>query len=332
MNTDPTADAGAAPADPLSDVNQTHMVTDSERAALAAADEVDAAANLHVIPGAAAPEAPAAAAPTTEAADAAAAGDAAAAAAAAAQAAPPAAAAGAEPQPQLPAPALQEVPPPPKDFAAEFNSIDARLEAARSQYDTGALDDAEFHALEKELRTAERALTVEQAKYEGQKTAIETQNALATQAAQAAAAADFTAASAAWAAANAEFMSNPIRAKAMQDMVNTIDLETGGKLPAEELLARAAKTAFEAYNYTPKPAAPAAAPAKPAAAALAARQPDMGGVPRTLGDAPTSGLDTPVTEFSHLDGASVIDMERAVAGMSEAQREAWLQEVDAPLT
>jgi hypothetical protein len=28
----------------------------------------------------------------------------------------------------------------------------------------------------------------------------------------------------------------------------------------------------------------------------------------------------------------VIDMERAVAGMSEAQREAWLQEVDAPLT
>ncbi len=318
MNIDPTADAGAAAApDPVSDVSLSHSVTDSERAALADTGAVDAAADVHID---APPTPAAAAAPAPEAAAVADAG----AAAADAAAAQPAAAAAAAPA----GPALAEIPPPPKDFAAELTAIETKLSEQRAAWDSGTLDDDEFKQAERDLRAAERALTLEQAKYEGQKTSIETHNALLAKQHEAAAAEAFTAASEAWMKQHADFVANPLRYEAMQQMVNRIDTETGGKLSPAELLDRAGKVVFEAYNYTPK-AQPAAA--RPAAAAIAARQPDMTTVPRTLGQAPTGGVDAQSSAFSHLEGASVQDMEQAVAKMTDAQREAWLREVDAPL-
>lgn len=304
-------DTAAAPApDVLADVATSHTVTEAERAALA-------------------PE-PSAAAPAQTAAPAAAEPDAAALAAAAAVSAPaqpsadtPAAAAD---QPNAPAPTaapagpvLLAVPQAPKDFDAEFAQLDARLES-------GEIDatqrDKEF-----------RALAIENARYEGAKASVEAHNAAKAQEWQQQATTNFDEAAAGWCASNKEFMANPLRAHAFQQAINIVDAQTGGTLPAQELLSRAATMAFEAHGWNP--AAHGAAPRIPtpgaAASALASRQPPIAAVPQTLGDAPNSGADTAPARFAALENLGIQEMEAAIARMSVAEQDAWLREVDAPI-
>jgi len=212
-------------------------------------------------------------------------------------------------------PTPMEVPAAPKDFDAGFAALD-------QQYEDGDLDDAAYNK-------AYRALSVEQARYEGQAAAIKAHNDSIQVQQQAASAATFDQAAAAWTKANAEFMGNPIRARAMQDAINMLDTQTGRSLDPTELLQQAGQIAMDAYGWTTK--APSAPTPAPVAQRVAGRMPNMAAVPRTLGDAPTAGVDTPASSFAHLDGADTLALEAAVARMSPADQEKWLQEFDSPL-
>lgn len=212
-------------------------------------------------------------------------------------------------------PAPMDVPAAPKDFDKEFSTLD-------EQYESGDLDDAAYNK-------AYRALSVEQARYEGQAAAIKAHNDSIQVQQQAASAATFDQAAAAWTKANAEFMGNPIRAKAMQDAINLLDTQTGRSLDPTELLQQAGQIAMDAYGWTTK--APSAPTPAPVAQRVAGRMPNMAAVPRTLGDAPTAGVDTPASSFAHLDGADTLALESAVARMSPADQERWLMEFDSPL-
>ena len=212
-------------------------------------------------------------------------------------------------------PTPMEVPAAPKDFDKAFATLD-------EQYESGDLDDAAYNK-------AYRALSVEQARYEGQAAAIKAHNDSIQVQQQAASAATFDQAAAAWTKANAEFMGNPIRARAMQDAINMLDTQTGRSLDPTELLQQAGQIAMDAYGWATK--APCAPTPAPVAQRVAGRMPNMAAVPRTLGDAPTAGVDTPASSFAHLDGADTLALEAAVARMSPADQEKWLQEFDSPL-
>lgn len=59
---------------------------------------------------------------------------------------------------------------------------------------------------------------------------------------------------------------------------------------------------------------------------IPARKPDLRSIPKTLADVPSAGSDDASTgddEFAHLDKLEGLDLERAVAKMSEAQKERW---------
>lgn len=304
-NTENAVVAPAAATDPLADVATSHAVTEAERQALAAEPAQPAS------PPAAQP---APAAPISEGTAPAAAGPAAPEPPVAAP--PPAAAVVAA---TAAGPTLLTVPASPKDFDAEFARLDARMES-------GEIDAAQRDK-------AFRELAIEHATYEGRRASIETHNAATVQAWQQEATASFDQAAAAWTADNKEFMANPLRAAAFQQAINIVDAQTGGVLPANELLAQAAKMAFEANGWDP--AAHSAAPQRPtpsaSAAALAARQPPTATVPQTLGDAPNSGADNGTSRFANLENLGIQELESAVARMSLAEQDAWLREVDSAI-
>lgn len=302
MNTS-TDDSAAPAADTLDDVAGTHLVTDAEREAMA--PEVAEGAET-VAPDNTAVDAEAAALAIAQAA---------------------AAPAEVAPQPSAVAPVassgptLLSVPEPPKDFSALFAALDARNES-------GELDDSEYN---REFR----AITQEEAAFIGQKSSIETYNAAELQKWQSVQAQSFDSASSAWVNSNKEFMANPLRANAFQQAINVVDQETKGALSPSELLEKASKIAFEAFNWSQTPAGSPAATADSAAqraAALAKRQPNTTGVPATLGDAPSSGTDTGTSKFAALESLGVLDMEAQIARMSPADQDAFLREVDGPVS
>lgn len=316
MQTEPAAAAPAAPAaDAYVDVASSHSISDAERTALAQATEEPSPAAASAAPDAAA----------VPAADAAAAAPAAAAAAAAE---PPAVAVDtpAAPPPTAPADApapplvLLAVPEAPKDFDAEFRAISEKLES-------GMLDAGEYES-------AFRALTVEQARFEGSKASIEAANKARTDDYMAAQQSSFEAASTAWVAANQKFMANPLRAEALQRSIALVDQQTKGALSAAALLQRAEKITFDAYGWDPvaqgdRPAPTPANDGAAAAAAIAARKPNAE-IPPTLSAVPSAGNDGARSSFNP-EGQGIQEVERAVAGMSAAQLDAWLREVDSPL-
>lgn len=327
----PAADPNPAPADALADVAGTHTVTDAERAAMAEdAQNDDRLLNdaEHASASDPKPTTTAAAAPTeteTETATAAAASE-------SAQPAQPPEAPGAPPPaasppvpevvapPQPTGPVLLDVPVAPKDF-------DAEIKALEEKYSADEMDDAEYN---RQYRT----LTVEQARFEVSRSAIEAANAAAQKNWDTQQAGAFDQVASAWSDANKDFMSNPLRQKAMQDAINAVDTETGGKLPPKELLERAAKIAFDAYNWDPKrnqaPASPPAQPDPNAAARALAERDNAPTPPKTLSDAPVAGADA-IDRRSDLDNLTVPEMEAAVASMSATEREAWLREVDSTI-
>lgn len=67
----------------------------------------------------------------------------------------------------------------------------------------------------------------------------------------------------AWETANAEFLANPIRKKAVNDLLAVLDGDPNKRLSDDDLLAEVEKQAFEAFNWTGSPAAAAAAGVDP---------------------------------------------------------------------
>lgn len=205
--------------------------------------------------------------------------------------------------------AQPEEPKPPRDFEAAYAEN-------QRKFDEGEIEAGEF---QKELRDISR----EEAGYVARLEIFKEQQQSAAQRAQT----EFNTAASAWEAQHKDFMSNPLRAKAMQDAIEAVDKQTPGLSPTD-LLAAAQKAAFEVYNYTP-PEPPTPADARKAVArAVAARKPAA--VPQTLSGAPTAAhVDANGgSAFANLDAMDIDSLENKVAMMTDAQQEAYL--ADAP--
>jgi hypothetical protein len=210
---------------------------------------------------------------------------------------------------QQPAAGLLDVPTPPKDFIAEQAAIndafendklslterDAKLRDLHKEEDAylRRKDFAELHNanIQREVQARTAAAVAE-----SQKSFAETANA--------------------WAAQHKDFCANQLRHEAMQRAVHAVD--DGKMTPAQ--ISAAEKVAFEAFNW--KPAQPQA---KAEAAALEARRP-AAEVPDTLAHVPAAGVDLSDSKFAHLDNLPIADMEAAIAHMSPAEYEAFLNE------
>lgn len=301
--------------DPNNAVVNAGDATTEEAALIAAGTEVgedgapiDAQAAQAAAEAAAAAEAQAKADADAAAASARAADEAARAAAAAAPAAPAA------------APAALVLPPKPeapKDFTAERSSL-------KDLYEKGDLDQDEY--LDKR-----EALTIEEAAFNGRLAAWETTAAAAKTTAAASADAEFNTVALDWEKRNADFIANPIRAEAMQKLVDQIDKENNYTLTPAELFTRAERLAFEAFNYQPTTQAPPPAKTKEqiAAEALAGRKPDTSNVPGTLASAPqAASLDPNHASYAAIDNLGIDDLENTLARMTPEQQAKYL--ADAP--
>lgn len=129
---------------------------------------------------------------------------------------------------------ISQAPAAPKDFDAEFKAI-------QKQYDDGDL------TLDERL-AAERALSREEAQYSALVTVHQANNANALKSAEDA----WTEQVGAWSAANAEFLSNPIRKDAVGRLMD--QLGSDPSLSNEQLLEKVEKAAFEAFNWKAEPA------------------------------------------------------------------------------
>lgn len=237
----------------------------------------------------------------------------------AAAAAPPAAAPAPTPAPAVVAAAAEPLPERPtaaKDFDAEAKALFKR-------WDEGDLSGEEYQA---QLRT----LTQEETAYAAKLAVWEDRAQSATQRA----ATVFNETALQWETDHADFMSDPIRAQAMQRALSRLDDLTGGALAPADLFARAEALAFDTLGY--KAPAPAAAnPNASADAARAAIDKALEGrtpnpVPTTLGNAPAAaGIEKPATSaYAELDTKDINSLEDQIARMSPDQLEAYLR--DAP--
>lgn len=205
-----------------------------------------------------------------------------------------------------PPPAAPAKPEPPKDFGAAFEELQKR-------YDDGDIESSEFSKGMRELSREEASYTARVTIWE------ENQRTAAQQAAN-----SFNEAALAWETANKDFMANPLRAQQMQQALELYAAAEPG-LTHEDLLAKAAKAAFEAFNWTPAATTAAQDAADAIARATAARAPKP--VPATLGTAPAAAVTQGAgnAAFAELDGKSIGELEDAMAHMSPAQREAYLR-------
>lgn len=128
---------------------------------------------------------------------------------------------------------ISQAPAAPKDFDAEFKSI-------QKQYDDGDL------TLDERL-AAERALGREEAQYTALVTVHQANNANALTAAEN----DWTQQVNAWSKENAEFLSNPIRKDAVGRLMDQLGADAS--LSNEALLEKVQAAAFEAFNWKPEP-------------------------------------------------------------------------------
>jgi len=162
-----------------------------------------------------------------------------------------------------------------RDFAAERGQIkaqwDAETAALKKQWDDGDLDADEYHdqrdALTVKYGDLGNALTVEEARY-----VVATERvASRQQAVQEAAQTRWNEKIAGWVAANEAFMANPIRKKAVADLLVALDTEVDA-LDDDALIALMQAQAFEAFGWA-LPATPASVSAVDArSAALQGRQ------------------------------------------------------------
>ena len=132
---------------------------------------------------------------------------------------------------------ISQAPAAPKDFDAEFKSI-------QKQYDDGDL------TLDERL-AAERALGREEAQYTALVTVHQANNANALTAAEN----DWTQQVNAWSKENAEFLSNPIRNDAVRRLMDQLGADPS--LSNEQLLEKVQAAAFEAFNWKTEPVTPA---------------------------------------------------------------------------
>lgn len=153
---------------------------------------------------------------------------------------------------------------PDRDFAAERGQIktqwDAETATLKKQWDDGDLDADEYHdqrdALTNKYSELGHALTVEEARHVAKAERV----AASQQAAQEAAQTHWNQKIAQWVAANDAFMANPIRKKAVADLLVELDTQGNGSLDDDALIALMQEQAFDAFGWTP-PTARTAVPA-----------------------------------------------------------------------
>ncbi|MEI2453849.1 hypothetical protein [Lysobacter firmicutimachus] len=162
-----------------------------------------------------------------------------------------------------------------RDFAAERGQVkaqwDAEIATLKKQWDDGDLDADEYHdqrdALTNKYSERGHALTVEEARHVAKAERV----AASQQAAQEAAQTSWNQKIAEWVAANDAFMANPIRKKAVADLLAELDTQGDGSLDDDALIALMQEQAFDAFGWT-APAARAPVPAvDPRTVAIQAR-------------------------------------------------------------
>lgn len=180
----------------------------------------------------------------------------------------------------------------PRDFKAE-------REALKERWDNADLDTDEYN-------NARDTLVLEEAEYR----ATARFHALQAQSQVQAAKNSWDESVGAWEAANAEFMANPIRRKAVADLIVQLDTDPDNKLDDAALLAKVQETAFEAFNWTGKPATVPDVPvdtrmsaAARAAAAASAAPPAFAGGVGTGAVASKVDLEAAMTNPSKFAGA-----------------------------
>lgn len=163
-----------------------------------------------------------------------------------------------------------------RDFTTERGQIkaqwDAETAALKKQWDDGDLDADEYHdqrdALTVKYGELGNALTVEEARY-----VVATERvASRQQAVQEAAQTRWNDKIAGWIAANEAFMANPIRKKAVADLLIALDTEGDDALDDDALIALMQDQAFEAFGWAPGSTRAPVPPADPRAAMLRERQ------------------------------------------------------------
>lgn len=127
-----------------------------------------------------------------------------------------------------------DLPQAPKDFAAEKKAL-------REKWDAGEMETEAYQ----EQRDA---ITLEQARFESALTFAQLQQKSALEQAQQSWAERVTT----WEKEHEDFLSNPLRRKAVNDLMDEFDRDPNNRLSDDDLLRRVQETAFEAFNWTPK--------------------------------------------------------------------------------
>lgn len=165
---------------------------------------------------------------------------------------------------------------PDRDFAAERGQVKAQWDAEtatlKKQWDDGDLDADEYHdqrdALSNKYSELGHALTVEEARHVAKAERV----AASQQAAQEAAQTVWNQKIAEWVTANDAFMANPIRKKAVADLLMELDTQGDGSLDDDALIALMQDQAFDAFGWSASLVRPPVPPADARTAALQVRQ------------------------------------------------------------
>lgn len=144
---------------------------------------------------------------------------------------------------------VQLVAPSDRDFKTERSSL-------KEQWDNGELDTDEYN-------DKRDALVLDEADHR----AAVRFHTMQSEAASTAATSAWNGKVSAWEADNADFLANPIRKKAVNDLMAELEANPDSKLTDDELLSTVQTQAFEAFNWAGTPAA--ADPANPRMAAAA---------------------------------------------------------------
>lgn len=143
----------------------------------------------------------------------------------------------------------------------EARDFKAEKAALREKWDAGDIDTDEYNDKRDEL-------TVAESEYRAELKFHSLQQAHAKQQADS----DWAKAISTWQQDNADFLANPLRSSAVNQVLAALEADPAtANLPNEELIARAQDIAFEAFNWKREPAAdPAATGTQPNARAVAA--------------------------------------------------------------
>lgn len=173
-----------------------------------------------------------------------------------------------------------------RDFKAERAAL-------KEQWDAADLDTDEYN-------DARDSLVLEEAEHR----AAVRFHSMQQQAAKDAATNEWSQSVTGWEKANADFLANPIRRKAVSDLLEAFDTDPNNKMTNEELLAKVQEQAFEAFNWQGAPAALETTEQTPAQARMAssarAAAAASGAPPSLAGGVSTSAMSTKL----NLEGAA----------------------------